>query len=581
MRLFRYAMIAVLIVILAMAIYQTMLWLGAWGNLNDSQVKTLDDGDQEIALIEPATSGDEWGRLITALQLLEIDWPKINQALPRLRVDLDGAFPPLTAEVPEVAFSFTGSTKRKLRLRWYKISGEHDAGSWVRKLQARPRAPLAIVGGGTSDRAVRLARRLQDAYPDPALPSPVLLITTATAEKTKKGYSLINVYQNRSFRFSFTNQKMVEALLAFVQHREYPKEDKEWAQNLWVNKPFDPQPLTDVRGSGGIMHAVTGVLPRIAQPLTNVRGSGGVTMHAVTWEDERYSQDMNALFEGEFKKRFPKGDFISEGSISYSVGGFFHPAPQEQVVVGTFLARPTPITPHSFLVLPTQTVRMRRFLINLRQRSPLEARNLVILNGDAISFHSVYRDREIIWNILDLPYSLVFFSHRNPIDHAAGFTWTRDDQAVSSNAIPQRTTTGTHDILLYRDLFEAILYAACDQGKLLGDPLQVRERLQATCWFSPPLDKGKQDSARVCNPRVHNLDAPAVRNARFFDADGNRQSHTGEHIVWVKPNFTEDRVDLVSKISVWTTLPDEDGNTWQLVEAAKATYNQSRLEEAP
>ena len=70
MRLFRYALTAVLIVILGVAIYQTMLWLGVWGNPNDSQVKALDDGDQEIALIEPATSTDDWGRLVTALKLL-------------------------------------------------------------------------------------------------------------------------------------------------------------------------------------------------------------------------------------------------------------------------------------------------------------------------------------------------------------------------------------------------------------------------------------------------------------------------------------------------------------------------------
>ena len=78
----------------------------------------------------------------------------------------------------------------------------------------------------------------------------------------------------------------------------------------------------------------------------------------------------------------------------------------------------TPVTPNSFLVLPTQTVRMRRFLINLQRRSPAVARNLVVLNGDAISFDAIFRDRDVAWNILDVPYSLVFFSHRNPIDRA-------------------------------------------------------------------------------------------------------------------------------------------------------------------
>ena len=78
MRIFRWALIAILFVILGTAVYQTMLWLGVWGGGYDSQVKPLDGGDQEIAFIEPATSIDEWGRLVTALQLMEMDWPKIN-----------------------------------------------------------------------------------------------------------------------------------------------------------------------------------------------------------------------------------------------------------------------------------------------------------------------------------------------------------------------------------------------------------------------------------------------------------------------------------------------------------------------
>ena len=157
-------------------------------------------------------------------------------------------------------------------------------------------------------------------------------------------------------------------------------------------------------------------------------------------------------------------------------------------MVGTFLALRTPVAPNSFLVLPTQTVRMRRFLIHLWQRSPRDARNMVVLNGDAISFHSVYRDRDVVWNILDLPYSLVFFSHRNPIDQAAGFSWTKKAPGLS--------TTGTHDILLYRDIFEAFLYAASDNGTLLGDPLQ-----RFGFWIPAGLERSHvfqaEDHARV------------------------------------------------------------------------------------
>jgi hypothetical protein len=221
-------------------------------------------------------------------------------------------------------------------------------------------------------------------------------------------------------------------------------------------------------------------------------------------------------------------------------------------------------------------MRVRRVLINLRQRSPNDARNLVVINGDAISFNSVYRDRDVVWSILDLPYSLLFFAHRNPIDESAGFTWDRKERANGGDEFPQRTTTGTHDILLYRDIFEAILYAAFDKERLLSDPLEVRQRLTATAWHDPS-DKGSE-RARVCNRQVHSFDpAPPA----LFDAAGNRQSHTGEHIVWLKPHFTNDRVDLTSKISVWSLQSEQAGGGWQLYKSHDATYNQPRAEAEP
>jgi hypothetical protein len=564
MHLFRWGLIVAGLIIVGAALYQTMLWLGIWGNPHEAQVLPLDHDDQEIALIEPATNSDDWGRIVTAVKLLERDWPIINPRSPPLRITLDEAFPRLTAAVPEIVLSL-GTTSGQLRLRWYKISGEHDAASWIAKLRARPRPPLAVIGGGSSERGVRLAVALKKSFAaDPGSAAPVLLLTTATAEKTSHGKPLIRLYQGRTFRFSFTNQKMVEALLQFVQRRRHDK-NEEWAQNLWVHKPADPQMLTNAVASmasaGEVWYAlgILRALPHL-QPYT---------MHAVAWQDERYSQEMTDLFEQAFKNRYPLSEFFPENTIRFGVGGFYEPSPEEQNAVGTFLGR-LKVTPHSFLVLPTQTVRMRRFLINLRERSPLDARNLVILNGDGIAFQSVYRDREVVWNLFNLPYSLVFFSHRNPIDHAAGFTWKEDDRKDVALQFPQQTTTGTQDILLYRDIFEALVYAAHEQGALLGDAERLRDRLRATRWRVPA---DAADSPRIANPES----PPAgAQHIPFFDADGNRNSRTGEHIVWVKPDFTEDRVDLTSKISVWALSA---GGDWQLVEAFDATYNQSRQEE--
>jgi hypothetical protein len=548
MRLFRLVLIVILLVVLGVAIQQSLLWLGVLGNGGDSQVKPLSDGDQEIAFIEPATSIDDWGRIVTAIEQLQKDWPRINPKLPLLTVSMKDAFPPLSADVPEIVFTLGERRGSKLRLRWYKISGEHDAESWVKKLHARGRQPLAIIGGGTSDRAIKLAARLRDTYPDPTVPSPILLMTTATAEETKtKRLSVINLYKDRTFRFSFTNRKMVDSLLQFAQHREFDDHAKQWgAGNLWPHEPTK-------------------------QPYA---------MHAVAWQDERYSLDMYEMFKKEFEKEFPQGSFHEVASIHGSIGGFNQPAPPEQVVVGMFLARPKPVTPNSFLVLPTQSVRMRRFLINLHGRSASVARNLVVLNGDAISLNAVYRDRDVIWNILDLPFSLVFFAHRNPIDHDADFPTITEEGDV----IGQGNTTATNDVLLFRDVFEAILYAAYDDARLLNDPFTVRDRLRESCWHSP--EPGSKEAPHVCHPRVHELGA---KPQRLFDDAGDRQIRTGEHIVWLKPFFTEQGVDLKSMISVWTLPPAaraEEGRPaaapggWRLVEAFPAFYNQSRGEGA-
>src|SRR5262249_18286030 len=150
-----------------------------------------------------------------------------------------------------------------------------------------------------------------------------------------------------------------------------------------------------------------------------------------------------------------------------------------------------------------------------------------------------------------------------------GFTWTVPKRAPNSNT-PTPTTSGTHDILLYCDIFESLLYASYDQGTLLGDTIKVRERLRETCWYHPP-GKETDGRPRVCNSLVHEFDPMPPS---FFDAAGDRQSHTGEHLVWLKPDFTDDNVNLTSKISVWSM----QAGAWELVKAHDATYNQSRLE---
>ena len=69
---------------------------------------------------------------------------------------------------------------------------------------------------------------------------------------------------------------------------------------------------------------------------------------------------------------------------------------------------------------------------------------------------------------------------------------------------------------------------------------------------------------------------PSRKGVQLRRGHGNRRRDTGEHIVWVRPSFIENRVDLTSKISVWSMVPNTNGDTWKLVESFDTKYNQNR-----
>ena len=134
-----------------------------------------------------------------------------------------------------------------------------------------------------------------------------------------------------------------------------------------------------------------------------------------------------------------------------------------------------------------------------------------------------------------------------------------------------RTTTGTSDVLLHRDILEATLYAVLDDGRLLADGKQMRERMRATCWYRAEANGSK---AHVGNSRLHGL---GDRHRQLFDDKGDRRVYTGEHVVWVKPIYDEDRVEGTSRISIWKRVREVEGGAWDRVEFFDATYNTQRL----
>jgi hypothetical protein len=561
---------AALVVTLAVALYLTTRGLGLWEAAFETRLKELGDDEQEIAWIEPATSTDEWAQLTSGLARLETDWPHLDGNSGQLHVDLGqepgGAFPHRSADVAEVALYFTAAPGRKLWLRWYKISGDNPTATWIDKLRARRRPPLAIAGGGSSDRAFRLARALVKAKDDgwPGQP-PLLLITGATAQTDRPirvgtpAERLINIYTGRTFRFCFTNNAMVDAVLGFL--RENPQ--------VWVDPGVGPSETASVGAVGaGEPWAALGYL--------QAAGLLGPKLFSVSWQDDSYSRDLELLFRTDCRRWHPFATQHDLGALPYSVGDVYQPNAAEQTSVDLFLSlNPPPL--RSILVLPATAQRMRRYLGFLCRLAPSLARNLVVVNGDAITFHNVYRDRDFAWNVLDLPVPVVFFAHRNPVDPNAAatwsFAWQRDDRGSIKHS-----TTGTHDLLLDRDIIEAMLYAAFADGVLLGDADRVQERLRHTCWRGAPSDAAANDPRynRVQNDLVHR-DA-ALAGHELFDAAGDRRRGTGEHLVWLRPNFRDERLLALQPctISIWRYCADAATAhaAWCKTDSHSPPYNQ-------
>lgn len=527
----------------------------AWGGWFDSAaapVRAVPPGSRELAWIAPATSGETWERLVAALKQLQRDWPTLHDGAV-LDIDVDRAFLALTADIPEIGIRLRGSggansgqAGSTLWIRWYKLSGENDSGQWIASLRKRGAAPLAVIGGDTTDRALALAEVLEETRQSWEGSPPLFCITTATAERYfprggtvapgahEQLPKLMSVYPGRSFRFSFTNSRMVEAVLDFV--RETPQ--------VWLLKRSEP--------------AVFAAIPAAANAWSSLgllAASGHLQpyyVYTIAWGDDTYSKDLAEIFSREFHQQF-QGDKpinVYDGPIPYGVGDYFQANPRERLVIDLFLVDRAGLKDEQhLLVLPASVQRARRFLRTLCQRAPLETRNLVVVNGDAMSFNSIYRDRDVAWNILDMPVPLVFFSHRNPISAGGGFD-------------PRNSPTGTQDLLLHRDIIEAILHAAHDDGRPVQDTEQVVRRLRELRWLRGRVKAGDGG-------------AETMGSKAFFDAEGNRASGTGEHVVWLQPRFDGELILSQAKITVWRVVDD----AWRLAGTPlDVYYNRSRME---
>jgi hypothetical protein len=345
-------------------------------------------------------------------------------------------------------------------------------------------------------------------------------MTTATADRYQRGPQdanlpheqlpkLMEVYKGRSFRFAFTNRRMAEVVVAFTW--DHPE--------LWPASAGDRRLFT------------------------------------LAWNDDRYSLDLAESFGKAFAKRLkqanvpdddPKDPIINDPGVNYSVGDYAEPNPQEAAAAGRVENWLAP-DQRQLLVLPTGTQRARRLLRTLARRAPLEVRHLVVASGDAITFNNIYRDRELAWNVEEMPVSLIFFSHRNPVNTNAGF---RPAPVLGKVADDPTATTGTQDLLLYRDIVEALVNSA-DAAGLPADGDVLGARLRQCRWHKGHV---------VVDGSA---DAPGIA---LFDAEGSRRDRTGEHIVWLRPEFQGTHVQSKATITVWRLLPENAADTWRQIE---------------
>jgi hypothetical protein len=450
-------------------------------------------GDQEIAWIDAATGGAAWERFIDGIRYLESSAFGRQMAL---QVDTTRSATVQEPDVPEVGLR-VGGCGNTLWIRWYKLTGDIREEKWIKALAKRDPPPLAIIGGSSSDRAKALALKLaeQKSWKGHGQ-RPLLLLTTATADNVVVDATtrpLISLYEDRTFRFCFTNRQMAEALMHFV----------------------DSQP--ELRPVGD--------MPVVA---------------GMRWEDDPYSVDLYNQLLGASQKLWPAIEIYPK-QVPHSVGDYAVPNSREEAAVQSLSSvpefqRPEPI----LLLLPTVEKPARRVLRTFATTSQELASRLVVVTGDSLSFNTVYRDRNLGWRIQELPVTLLLFRHENPIP-ASAMPFRPEHELHRLGGLAPGMLAPLHalwpdyseesardDLLLNARIAQMVLQSAYQGSD------EQRTLISGSDEFKTRLRDLKHE------------DTP------FFDPQGNRQGGSGEYVVCLRPLRSDHRVLPLALLDVWT-----------------------------
>jgi hypothetical protein len=483
---------------------------------------------REVVWLYAATNTAAWERFVsamsTAVKRLQNEQPELGL----LPLDDRRAFPRETTAVPEVTLAAEG--KGKLLFRWYKLTSEWKTDRWVEALLRREPPPLAIIGGSSSDPAIELANALEAERVAARLDAaPLLLLTTATASEGRRHRDqlpqpLTSLYPGRTYRFGFTNKQMAEALTRFLYCQDGLRPDA------------DPVYMTfweDDRYSLDLTEQLLAALSRPVEMRAAARDWA--------WAAGRVTGAFPLDLSGAYWRRL--ATWPPSEPICCSVGSFSQPnrweADAARNLLDKFSRHPAQRPP---LILPAGSSQAaRRFLRGLVRASPAEARRLVVVTGDGLAFNVIYRDRNVTWPIQDLPFDLVFFCHRNPVD-PIHFCAEEEADAGSSSA-GQREPTGTEDLLLFVDIVEVITQAAFAGDEVSASGDELGRSLRRARWQKIGSD-GRARFGRDGAP--------------LFDERGNRSSGTGGHVVWLHPAIEGRRRLPRAQISVWSWQAGED-----------------------
>jgi hypothetical protein len=480
--------------------------------------------DREIAWLNTTSANEGWSLFVIGIKRMEMP---VNGQPSGITVDDSNAFPAQSTAVPELVIS-RANTPGKLRIRWYKFSSEATIEDWIAALAERQPAPLAIIGGSTSDWAQKLAEAL-NARESWHGDRPLLLITTATLDTvlgdpdTAAGFprfsdkrSLMEVYPRRSFRFCFSNSQMVRALADYVLHDPTLRPGP-------INRP-ELQLL-------GAAATPSGPLPALA-PLAN-----RPTIFPLEWQDDTYSGDLFNQFRERLYDLFEEngGARIVRDpafSVPFSVGGFTRPNAGEAAAVREILNDLPPPGERSLLVIPTgSSGPARRVLWALSERVPQAGRRLVAVTGDGFSVNTFFRDAEWSWPARSIPIPIVLFAHDNPF----GWDAAEDTRPPPGYRLEPKTTT--EEVRLDTNLGRMLCDAVFHGGGIATRADEVAERLR-------------------------------MRPDKFFDDRGNRRGLSGEHVIVVRPAMRYGDAMPASprpESVVEVYRREEDGRSWTRV----------------